>query len=93
MGCGSSHSVGIFPYPSLPEALSSRYFVSESTGLLIAHRSWRPSGRPTAVVYLVHGYAEHSVRVLMRGGWGAAVCCPHLVRPDSRLSHHTRQET
>jgi len=65
MGCGSSHSQGAWPFASpLPPSLSSRVFLSHSSKLLLAHATWRPAPgvQPRAVVYLVHGYAEHSGR-------------------------------
>lgn len=65
MGCGSSHSAGRWPLSTpLPAVLAARRFVSASSGLLLAHATWQPpAGVPArAVVYLVHGYAEHMGR-------------------------------
>lgn len=65
MGCGSSHSAGRWPLAApLPAVLAARRFVSSSSGLLLAHASWQPPAGvpPRAIVYLVHGYAEHMGR-------------------------------
>jgi alpha-beta hydrolase superfamily lysophospholipase len=62
MGCGSSHSAGRWPLSTpLPAALSARRFISRTSGLLLAHASWQPPAgvAPRAIVYVVHGYAEH----------------------------------
>ena len=61
-----AHSCGASPVAPADNAaaFASRYFRSTATGLWIYYRTWRASSasssdRPRAVVYLLHGYAEH----------------------------------
>jgi acylglycerol lipase len=45
------------------KSLTTRYFKSKASGLYIFHKSWLPSASSTkAVLYLIHGYAEHCSR-------------------------------
>lgn len=58
---GAAHSCGPAPFDPAPgSALGARYFRSSTSGLLLHHRSWHPSGAPPrAALYVLHGYAEH----------------------------------
>lgn len=59
------HDCGSAPFDPATHknAVFDRYFRSARTGLLIYHHTWPAAGgQPKAVVYLVHGYAEHCGR-------------------------------
>jgi len=58
LNMGGAHSCGPFE-GELSPSLSSRYFKSTATGLLVHHRSWTPAAPPRATVILVHGLGEH----------------------------------
>lgn len=49
------------PYPA-NAPVPPRYFRSPSTGLLCYHCTWTPTTPPKAVLYILHGYAEHIER-------------------------------
>jgi acylglycerol lipase len=45
-------------------SVSTRFFLSEATGLLVHHRTWYPTSNitPIAAVYISHGYGEYCDR-------------------------------
>lgn len=64
--CNSEHTLPAGDVRLLPQprALFSRYFRSDRTGLWVYRKRWTPltAAKPLGVVFISHGYAEHSGR-------------------------------
>jgi acylglycerol lipase len=65
------------PHPR-EASLPPRYFRSPASGLLVHHRSWVPTGKPRAVIYVLHGLFEHIERYTHVGeAWAQAGFAVH----------------